>query len=141
MLKTYEVTTRVVVIDTHSGKTYIKKYSTVALYHSESGGQPVSFEVEGENILDYLYQDNKIGQRLKTTIAVKDTRKKKKVRTIMNWYDDENDRIICWLKDCKIHFERTVEETSLTLKKMMETFKADEVIEYCVERGLSCLPQ
>ena len=141
MLKTYEIKTKITVTDAASGKTYEKEYSTVALYHSASQGQPVSFEAKGEEILDYFYQDNKIGQRLKTTIAIKETRKGRKIHTIMNWYDDESDRVICWLGNCVIHFERTVEETSLTLKKMMETFKADEVIEYCVERGLSCLPQ
>ena len=140
MLKTYEIKTKITVTDVANGKTYEKESSTVALYHDASQGQPVSFEVKGEDILTYLYQDNKIGQKLRTTIAIKETRKGRKVRTILDFWDDESDRIVCWLGNCVIHFERTVEETSLTLKKMMETFKADEVIEYCVERGLKCLP-
>ena len=140
MLKTYEIKTEISVTDTASGKTYVRVFSTVALYHSASQGQPVSFEAKGEEILNYLYQDNQIGRKLKSTITIKETRKGRKVHTILDFWDDDSERVVCWLGNCAIHFERTVQETSLTLKKMVETFKADEVIEYCVERGLGYLP-
>ena len=146
MLRTYKIKTKIVVTNSANGKTYEKEFSTVALYHWATQGRPMSFEIKGENILDFLYQDDEVGKKLKRTIGVK-TRKywknkgRREVHTILNWYEDDNDRVTCWLEDCVIHFERTVEEISLTLKEMFDTFKADEVIEYCVERGLNCLPQ
>lgn len=145
MLDTYEIKTKITVTDTTNGKTYERKFSTLALYYDASQGQPTSFEAKGENILPYLYQDNEVGRKLKRTIWIKvhkhwKNKGRQKVHTILDLWDYEDNRLTCWLEDCAIQFERTVEKTSLTLKKMMETFKADEVIEYCVERGLKCLP-